>query len=105
MKSEADLLDRLVRRIVDLVQPEKIILFGSAARGEMKPGSDIDLLVVVPQGVHRRKTAQLLYRRIKGLMVPFNIFVATQEDLDKHKDNIGLIYRVVLQEGREIYAA
>ena len=73
MNSDTDVLDRLVRRIVDLVQPQKIILFGSAARGEMEPGSDIDVLVVVPEGVHRRKTAQRLYRQIKGLGVPFDI--------------------------------
>jgi predicted nucleotidyltransferase len=57
MKSDTDVPDRLVRRTVDIARPHKIILFGSAARGEMKPGSDIDVLVVVPNGVHRRKTA------------------------------------------------
>ncbi len=87
------------------MHPLKIILFGSAAREEMHPDSDIDVLVVMPEGVHRRRTAQLLYRQIKGLGVPFDILVATPDDLEKHKDNIGLIYRAILQEGREIYAA
>jgi hypothetical protein len=56
-------------------------------------------------GVHCRRTAQLLYKQIKGLGVPFDILVTTPSGLEKHKDNIGLIYRTVLQEGREIYAA
>ena len=53
MLSEAT-LRQIVERIVESVQPEKIILFGSAARGEMGPDSDVDLLVV-KAGVHRRE--------------------------------------------------
>jgi len=104
MQPNSRIIDLLVKEIVETVNPLKIILFGSAARGEIKQDSDIDLLVVMPEGVHRGRTAQLLYRQISGLGVPFDILVATPEDLEKHRDNIGLIYRVVLQEGREIYA-
>jgi len=39
-------LQEIIRRIVKVAQPEKIILFGSAARGEMGPNSDVDLLVI-----------------------------------------------------------
>ena len=105
MQSEPEVIEQLVRRIIELVQPLRIILFGSAARGEMRPDSDIDVLVVMPEGVHRRRTAQLLYRQIRGLGVPFDILVATPDDLERHKDNIGLIYQSILREGREVYAA
>ena len=105
MQSEPEAIEQLVQRIVEIVHPLRIILFGSAARGEMGTDSDIDVLVVMPEGVHRRRTAQLLYRQIRGLGVPFDILVATPNDLEQHKDNIGLIYRTVLQEGREVYAA
>ncbi|RKY68194.1 MAG: nucleotidyltransferase domain-containing protein [Candidatus Latescibacterota bacterium] len=105
MQPNSEAVDLLIRSIIEAVHPLKIILFGSAAREEMHPDSDIDVLVVMPEGVHRRRTAQLLYRQIKGLGVPFDILVATPDDLEKHKDNIGLIYRAILQEGREIYAA
>lgn len=105
MKPEPQVIDALVDRIVQAVHPIRIILFGSAARGEMGPHSDIDVLVVMPQGVHRRRTAQFLYRQISGLKVPFDILVATPADLEKHKDNIGLIYRTILREGQEVYAA
>lgn len=71
----------------------------------MRPESDIDVLVVMPEGTHRRKTAQLLYRQISDIGLPFDIVVATPADLERHKDNIGLIYRTVLQEGQEVYAA
>ena len=105
MQSEPEVIEQLIRRIIELVQPLRIILFGSAARGEMGPDSDIDVLVVMPDGVHRRQTAQLLYRQIRGLGVPFDILVATSNDLEMHKDNIGMIYQSILQEGKEVYAA
>ncbi len=96
-------IDKLVGDIVKSVNPLQIILFGSAARGDAGEHSDIDLLVVMPEGVHRRRTAQKLYREITGLGVPFDIVVATPQDLEKHKDNRGLIYKSALKEGIEIY--
>ena len=96
-------IDKLVGDIVKSVNPLRIILFGSAARGDAGEHSDIDLLVVMPEGVHRRRTAQKLYREITGLGVPFDIVVATPQDLEKHKDNRGLIYKRALKEGIEIY--
>lgn len=59
----------------------------------------------MPEGVHRRQTAQRLYRDIRGVEVPFDILVATPSDLERHKDNPGMIYRQILQEGTEVYAA
>ncbi|MBW7988559.1 MAG: nucleotidyltransferase domain-containing protein [Planctomycetes bacterium] len=98
-------IESLVQKIVEAVHPLKIILFGSYARDNANPESDIDVLVVMPEGVHCRRTAQLLYRQIRGLGVPFDVLVSTPSTLEKHKDNIGLIYRTVLKEGKEIYAA
>ena len=104
MHPDPALVDHLVRQIVAAVRPLRVVLFGSAARGEMGPESDLDLLVVMPDGTHRRKTAQHLYRTLDGRGQPFDLIVATPSDLEKHKDNIGLIYRDVLREGREVYA-
>ncbi len=50
-------IDKLVDEVVKKVSPLRIILFGSTARGEAREHSDIDLLVVVSEGVHRRRTA------------------------------------------------
>jgi predicted nucleotidyltransferase len=103
MPADPETLDRLIARIVQTVRPLRIILFGSSAGGEIQPGSDIDLLVVMPDGTHRRRTAQMLYRRLTGIGVAFDILVATPSDLEEHKDNVGLIYRDVLKEGRQVY--
>ncbi|MFO7903627.1 MAG: nucleotidyltransferase domain-containing protein [Planctomycetota bacterium] len=105
MKPDPKLLDELVRRIVEAVHPLRIILFGSAARGEMGPNSDLDVLVVMPDGVHRRQTAQFIYRQLIGFGFASDILVATPTDLETHATNPGLIYKEVLNEGREIYHA
>lgn len=105
MQPDPQVIDRLVQAVVASVRPLRILIFGSAARGEMGPDSDLDLLVVMPSGTHRRKTAQQLYRQMSGMGVPFDLVVVTPEDLELHRDNPGLIYRTVLREGREVYAA
>lgn len=105
MSCGQEAIDRLVSRIVEAVHPLQILVFGSAARGEARPDSDIDVLVVMPEGTHRRRTAQFLYRQVGGLGVPFDITVATPSDLRKHRDNVGLIYHTILKEGRQVYAA
>ena len=101
----SQVIDQLVYRIVEASNPLKVILFGSAARGELTPDSDIDLLVVMPEGTHRRHTAQFLYRQIRGLGISFDILVATPNDLEKHRDNVGLFYHTVPREGEQVYAA
>lgn len=105
MQPEQDQIEKLVRCIVDAVHPLRIVLFGSAARGEARPASDIDLLVLMPEGTHRRHTAQYLYRIVSGITVPFDLIVATPGDLERHRDNVGLIYRAILEEGKTLYAA
>lgn len=101
----AHLINRLTDRIVTAVHPLRIILFGSAARGEMGPSSDIDVMVVMPDGTHRLRTARHLYKQLFGFGFPVDIVVTTPSLLEKHKDNIGLIYRTVLSEGKEVYVA
>ncbi|MFQ5655258.1 MAG: nucleotidyltransferase domain-containing protein [Planctomycetota bacterium] len=105
MQSRHEVVGRLVQRIVQLVHPLRIMLFGSATSGDVSHGSDIDLLVVMPEGVHRRRTAQHLYREIRHVGIPFDVIVATPADLERHRENVGLVYRSILATGKEVYAA
>ncbi|HIJ64941.1 MAG TPA: nucleotidyltransferase domain-containing protein [Candidatus Hydrogenedentes bacterium] len=100
-RQTADLVDR----IVAAVHPERIIVFGSSARGEAGRYSDIDLLVVAPEGAHRRKTAQAIYRALLGSGLHVDVAVATPSDLEKYRDSPVLVYRQALREGKELYAA
>jgi uncharacterized protein len=105
VQQKANLIETLVERMVKAVNPRKIILFGSAARGEMKADSDIDVLVVMPDGTPCASTARYLYQKMSGFGFPLDILVTTPSSLEKHKDNLGLIYRSILAEGKEIYVA
>jgi hypothetical protein len=71
----------------------------------MRPDSDIDVLVVMPEGVHRRRTAQDIHQQLFGFPLAVDVLVATPADLHNHKDNIGLVYHRALREGKDIYAA
>ncbi|MBB4091003.1 nucleotidyltransferase domain-containing protein [Salinibacter ruber] len=101
---EASVLDIIIERIVEVADPERIILFGSGARDEMGPHSDLDLLVV-KSGVHRRKLAQRIYRNLIGVGHPVDIVVVTPEDLDQYADSHALIISPALKEGTELYNA
>ena len=98
-------LDTLVARIVETAHPRRIILFGSAARGQMGPHSDVDLLVIMPDGVHRRQTSQGLYMALTGLGIAKDIVVVTESDVREYGDNPSLVLYPALREGREIYLA
>ena len=105
MHPDPNILDDLVRRIVEVAHPRQIILFGSAARGDMGPQSDIDVLVVVPDGMHCRYTTQRIYQHLIGLDVAVDVVVATENDLQQYGNNFSLVYYPALREGRSIYAA
>ena len=97
-------LNDIIERIVEVAEPERIILFGSAARGEMGPHSDLDLLVV-KSGVHRRKCAQEIYQHLIGVGQPVDIIVVTPEDIEQYGDSHPLVIAPALKEGRVIYNA
>lgn len=105
MQPDPKMLDDLVRRIVEAVHPLHIILFGSGARGEMGPNSDLDVLVVMPNGTHRRKTTQEIYRRMWGFGFAKDIIVVTESDVQKHRSNPYMIIKNALEEGKELYHA
>jgi predicted nucleotidyltransferase len=97
-------LDDLVQRIVRC-PPRRIIVFGSAARGRLGLNSDLDVLVVMPDGIHRRRTAQSIYRSLTGLGIAKDIVVVTERGVQEHGDNPSLVLFPALREGRELYRA
>ena len=100
-----EVLAVLVTRIVDAVGPRRIILFGSAARGQMGPHSDLDVLVVVSDGIHRRQAARAIYRALSGLGVAKDVVVVTETDVEQFGEDPSLVIRPALLEGRELYCA
>jgi uncharacterized protein len=100
-----EVLNEIIKRIVSLVQPEKIVLFGSAARDEMGPHSDLDLLIIVGSTEHRRRMAQRIYRNLVGVGFAADIIVVTEDDISQFRNNIGTVIGQALEEGRVLYAA
>ncbi|MBI2072745.1 MAG: nucleotidyltransferase domain-containing protein [Gemmatimonadetes bacterium] len=98
-------LQEIVWRVVEVAQPDRIILFGSAARGEMGPDSDVDLLVIKSGVEHRRRLAQQIYRGLIGVGAPVDVVVVAPEDIERFGHRVGSIIRPALREGREVYAA
>jgi predicted nucleotidyltransferase len=96
---------RVVARVVEEVQPLRVILFGSRAKGTARPDSDIDLLVVMPEGTPALPTMQRLYRSGEHVDAAVDYLVATPSVLARHAENIGLVYREILRTGRDVYVA
>lgn len=105
MRFDQKILDEVVLRIVQAVDPLRIILFGSGSRGEMGPDSDLDVLVVMPDGAHRRKTAHEIYRNMWGIGFAKDIIVVTESDVHEHRSNPYMIIKNALDEGKELYRA
>lgn len=96
-------LDEIVRRIVEVADPDKIILFGSAARGETGPNSDLDLLIIKSGPVHRRRLSQAIYMNLFGVGRAVDVIVATPDDIKRYGNAHALVIKPALQEGKVIY--
>lgn len=98
-------LDEIVRRIVEIAAPDRIVLFGSAARGTAGPNSDFDLLVIKPGSYHRGQLTEAIYRGLIGVDHAVDVVVATPEDVNRFQETPALIFAAALREGRTLYAA
>jgi uncharacterized protein len=99
----ADCIKVMAERIVRDYDPVKIILFGSHARGEAGPESDIDLLVVLPEVANKRQAAVAIRRLLTDLPVPKDIVVTTPEEIARRGDLVGTVLRPALREGKVLY--
>ena len=106
-RANAALLDRMVRAIVDEVDPEQVILFGSRARGDATAESDVDLIVVEarPFGDGRSRYAEeaRLYRALAGCGVCKDILVYGRDEVDYWRDSLNHVLARVLREGKVLY--
>lgn len=98
-------LNELVERILRVVEPVRVMLFGSAARGEMGQASDLDVLVIVRNGTDTRAMTRRVYRELIGFKAAADVVVATEEEIALYGDSHSLVYYSALREGKEIYAA
>ena len=93
----------VVRRIVAVAQPDKIILFGSRARGTARPGSDVDLLIVADSTQPRFKRAARFYGALRDLPVPMDILVFTPQEIREWSGVRQAFVTTAVREGKVLY--
>jgi predicted nucleotidyltransferase len=95
---------QIVEQIVTEIQPARVLLFGSVARGDDGPDSDIDLMVVLPDLDYRQRheiEADLYY--LLGGAIPVQVFVTDVRECRRRRDVIGSMHYWPLREGRLVY--
>ena len=98
-------LQEIIRRIVEVAQPEKVILFGSAARGKMSPHSDVDLLVVKSGKFDRSRVVGDIYMNLIGVGQAVDVILVTSEQVERYRNTHCLVIAPALREGKEVYHA
>ncbi|MGA9623408.1 MAG: nucleotidyltransferase domain-containing protein [Bryobacteraceae bacterium] len=99
------LLSEIVRRVLSVARPDRIILFGSAATGEMTKDSDIDLLIVAPTPENRHEERLRIADAIGDIEYPVDVIIIASERFEATKDIIGGIAYPAHKYGRVLYEA
>ncbi len=102
-KQDTHLPGVFVRRIRNVVEPDKIILFGSRARGDAKTGSDYDLLVVAPSRLPRWRRTPKIYGALAGTNVSIDIVWWTRKEIEEWQNVQSHFITTAVREGRVLY--
>lgn len=97
------LMDEIVHRIIKSFSPEKIILFGSRARGEARTDSDIDILVIANSSEPRYRRSSALYGIMSDILVPMDILVYTPEEVEEWREVRQAFVTTAVREGLLVY--
>lgn len=96
-------VDKLTQHIVERFQPQRLILFGSRARGDAQDDSDFDLLIVAPSEEPRWQRTVPVYRALAGLGIPKEIVWWTPEEIDEWRGVKAHFINTALREGKVLY--
>lgn len=103
-KVDQALLDEIMKRIKEVIAPLKIILFGSYARGNHNPDSDLDILVVINEnGIPKRKIASKVYSALSGILIPKDIIIATPAMIEEWRNVKDAFLTTIMDTGKVIY--
>jgi len=99
-----DEIEAIVRRIADRIQPERIVVFGSYAKGRASPRSDLDLLVVKDTHLPPSRRADDLLPLVAGRTIRVDIHVVTPEEVAEIGSDAQSFIGSALRTGREVYS-
>ncbi len=97
-------IDRIINRIVEVYQPEKVILFGSYASGNASENSDLDILLVKETDEEPVARAAGVRKALRDFLFPMDILIYTPDEIDRDKDRKYTFIHDVLKSGRVVYA-
>jgi len=100
-----DKIQEILRRIVQVAHPDRVILFGSAARGDMGDGSDVDLLVIKGGEYDHGRLVTEIYGNLIGVEQAVDVVLVTPEQVEEYRNVHWLVIAPALEEGREVYHA
>jgi len=104
MINSENVLQMMTKRIAENLNPQKIILFGSWARGDQDAHSDIDLLIIQESNLPRPQRYAQVRRLFWGMGLPLDIIVYTPEEFARYQDVPGSFTHTVTREGKVLYA-
>jgi predicted nucleotidyltransferase len=93
----------MVRRIAEGFAPEKIILFGSHARGDATKDSDVDLLVLFREVEEPHQRAAEMYSALIGCRLSKDIVVSTTARFERYRNVVNTVYWPAAREGKIVY--
>ena len=102
-KPDDAVVGEIVRRIVETAQPDRIMLFGSAARADMGPHSDLDFLVIKSGEYDRARLEGDLYVAMNGIGIATDILLVTPEQVERYAYAKFLVIHSALTDGVELY--
>jgi len=99
------LIEQIVAFITSKISPERIVVFGSYARGDYKQDSDIDILIIIKNLKNERKITGALYKSLldENITIPIDFLAVDYDKYNLLKNEIGYIYKTIEHEGQILY--
>ena len=98
-----NLMQEIVDRIVQKSHPQRVILFGSRARSDARPDSDLDLLIVKKDARPRSLRSPELYGALSGIMIPMDIIVYQPDEIFEWSNVPQAFVTTAVREGKLLY--
>lgn len=99
-----DIKKELIKQILNTVKPQKLIIFGSYAKGTANEDSDIDILIIEKEVVSKLSEKKKIRNALKNVKIPKDILVISEQEFDFYKNEFGSVIREAYEQGEIIWS-